>query len=219
MADRTPTLEALLRTAINSSLLEVHTMLPARVTRVDLANGRCDCQPTIKRRYDTETAVDIPVITNVPIAFYRAGAAHITLPLKVGHTVMLMFSERSLDVWLNKGGQVDPADPRKFHYSDAVAYPGLYPFDQAPSADANDIVIRNEDATIRIKPDQVELYGNGDAVALASKVMDALDDIKSTFDAHDHLGVDSLGGPVTLQPPLVPIPGAADVGSDKVKLD
>jgi hypothetical protein len=84
---------------------------------------------------------------------YRAGDAFISLPLKRGDYVGLLFSERSLDIWLATGGTVDPKDPRKFDISDAVAYPGIYPFSMPPvGADADNIVIRNGLGSLEITP-------------------------------------------------------------------
>lgn len=221
-SEGTPSLEKIIDDAIENRLAEMHTCIPARVVRVNVAKAQCDVRPLIKRKYADETVVDLPVITNVPIAFYRAGPAFISLPLKKDHIVMLLFSERSLDIWLSKGGSVDPLDPRKFDLSDAIALPGIYPFNDPPSgASADDIVIRNGSASILVKPDAIELYGNGDAVALASKVMENLEAIKSAFDGHTHTV--STTGNASAQTGTAaapsPMPALSAVASTKVKAE
>lgn len=224
MTMQTPSLQKVIDDAIESKLLEVHTCLPARVTRVDVTKAQCDVKPLIKRKYANETIVELPVITNVPIAFYRAGQAFVSLPVKVGDIVELRFAERSLDLWLTKGGTVDPLDSRRHHLSDAIAYPGIYPFTDPPTgASATDIVIKNETSKITIKPDQIELYGNGDAVALASLVLSRLETIKSTFDSHTHTQGSYInsGGPVTGSSgaPTSTMPTPDSVASTKVKTE
>lgn len=52
----------------------------------------------------------------------------LALPVAVGDTGLLIFSDRSLDVWLATGGIVDPGDDRRHALSDAVFVPGLRPF-------------------------------------------------------------------------------------------
>jgi hypothetical protein len=148
-----PSFERAMDEAIERKLADVHTCLPGKVLKVNLALGMVDVQPLLKKKYLDETVVDIPPITNVPLATYRAGKAFISLPVKKGDSVLLFFSERSLDRWLAKGGSVDPADPRKFDLSDAIAYPGLYPFTDPPLGVSTDnIVIRNNLASIELQP-------------------------------------------------------------------
>lgn len=215
-----PSAAEVINNSIDAKLLEIFTALPAKVVRVDVKKGMCDAQPVLKRKYADGTVVELPVIVNIPIASYRAGQAYITLPLKVGDFVMLHFSQRSLDIWLSKGGTVDPLDPRHHHISDAVAYLGVYPFTDAPTdASPDNIVIKNASSKITIKPDQIELYGNGDAIALASKVLSELNGIKSAFDSHTHLYNPGPGGPTPTQAPAAPMPAPQSVASTKVKAE
>ena len=208
-----------LEDAIENRLNSVYTMIPGVVKAVDVPAGKCTVQPLIKKKYGDQTVVEQPSITNVPIANYRAGDAFITLPVKVGDTVELRFSQRSLDVWLSNGGNVDPKDGRKFNISDCIAYPGMYPFSDPPvGASANDIVIKNQEATLIIKPNALELYGNGDAVALASKVMSELNKIKTAFEGHGHPVTTSGGSGATTGITAGPIT-FVDVGSTKVKAE
>jgi len=217
--------------AIEARLGELHTCMPAKVVKVDVAAAKCDVQPILKRKYGDGEVVKLPVISNVPISFYRAGNAFISLPVHVGDYVELRFSERSIDIWKSKGGDVDPLDPRKFDLSDAIAYPGLYPFTMPPEgATANDIVIKNDQSTIIIKPDGVmeitgsaiklladliELSGNSDAIALGSKVLTELQKLYTHAITHVHGGVTTGGGSTAISP--TPIVAPVAVASTKVK--
>lgn len=231
-----PSLSKVIEDAIEERLSTLNTMLPARVVRVDVPAGVCDVQPSLLKKYSDEVVVPMPVITNVPIQNYRAGNAFISLPVKVGDLVELRFSQRSLDIWKSKLGDVDPLDPRKFHLSDCVAYPGMYPLKDPPEgASATDIVIKNDQTTFTIKPngemqvsapnairllaDLIVLSGDGDAVALASKVANELQAIKTAFDSHTHLYSPGPSSPAPTAAPAVPMPAPGDVASSKVKAD
>jgi hypothetical protein len=54
--------------------------------------------------------------------------ADLVVPVEVGDTGLLVFADDSLDIWLSKGGLVDPLDDRHHALSDAVFIPGLRPF-------------------------------------------------------------------------------------------
>lgn len=228
------TLTTVIDNQIDARLAELHTCMPAKVVKVDVAAAKCDVQPLLKRTYGDETTVKLPVITNVPISFYRAGKSFISLPVHVGDIVELRFAERSLDIWLEKGGEVDPLDPRKFDLSDAIAYPGVYPYNDPPAgATANDIIIKNDQTVFTIKPDGnlivnssnsiellsnlIKLTGDSDAIALASKVMTELQKIQTWAASHTHLYSPGPGGPTPSGPaaPVLAVPTA--VASTKVK--
>jgi hypothetical protein len=253
----TPTLSKVIEDAIDAKLYGLHTMLPGKVSKVDVAKGKCDVQPLLMRQKADGTVTALPPIPNCPIASYRAGKSGVFLPVKVGDYVEIRFCERSLDVWLSKGGTIDPADRRKHNLSDAVVYPGLYPFSDPPvSADPANLVVVNDKAKITEKPtgeividanagqskitlkadgtieltgataikalsDLIVLSGDGDAVALASKVMTELNAIRSTFNSHTHNYMDATGAAGTPVPQVTQAPSAmaapGEVKSTKVK--
>lgn len=180
----TPSLSAVLAKAIDAALLEMHTCLPGKVVRVDVTKSQCDVEPLLKRQYWDGEIVALPVITNVPIGFYRAGKAFISLPVKIGDFVELRFSERSLDLWLLQGGLIDPNEGRKFHLSDAIAYPGLYPFSDPPvGASATDIIIKNDVAKITLNPTgKFKIEGAGaELLDLLISVLSQLETITTTL--------------------------------------
>lgn len=130
---RNPTLAALLNRALDTRLGELRVSVPARVERYDATKQLVDVKPLVKDPVsDVDTGdisyVSVPVIVNVPVAFPGAGGFRITFPISLGDTVLLVFSDRSLDKWLDQGGEVSPDDSRVHNLSDAVAYPGIRPF-------------------------------------------------------------------------------------------
>lgn len=151
--DFTPTLAQVIKDAVEQRLTEVHVCLPAQVVSYDSSKQMATVQPSFLRKYQTGEVVQMPVINNVPVAFPRAGKAYLSLPMNAGDHVLLVFSERSLDVWLSAGGIVDPNDSRKHHISDAIAIPGCYPFNNPISgASSSDVVLGNDQSKIVLQP-------------------------------------------------------------------
>ena len=119
----------MIKAAIEQRLLTVHTHLIAKVLKYDATKQRCDLQPEVRQpKYDesgTRTAKQVPVLVDVPVAWPRFGGFRIVGRLNPGDRVLVEFMEHSLDRWKPNGGDVDPADDRRFHIADAVAIPGV----------------------------------------------------------------------------------------------
>lgn len=152
-----PSLAEAIRRAISSATMELRVAMPGKVVRYDKEKQVVDVQPVFKRKYKDGSVTDPPVIYSVPVAFPRAGDAFIALPLKPGHSVLLIFSDRSLEKWSSAGDLHEPEDTRTHDISDAVAYPGTYPGSSpVPVNNDDDIIISNgkgEGRTeMRIKP-------------------------------------------------------------------
>ncbi len=112
-----PSLAKVIGDAIQARLAALRVGLPAKVVSYDAAAQRVSVKPLIQDRYvdlatGAETSEDLPVIVDVPVLFPQGGGYRITFPLAVGDVGWLQFADRSLDVWLNRGGVVDPGDSR-----------------------------------------------------------------------------------------------------------
>lgn len=179
MAEKPTTpLEKVIQTAIDSALKEVHTCLPAVVTRVDYPNQLIDAQITIKRKLAGEL-VNLPLLVNVPIRYWRSATFSITFPIEVGDHVKILFAERSIDTWLTEGGIQNPFDIRKFSLSDAFAEPVMYHQKNViPNFDSTNLEIKTNDGSgsIKITPSG-DIYLNGSADSVI-----AYTDMKAAFD-------------------------------------
>jgi len=143
--EATPTLAKNMKQTSEAAALNLWVHLPGEIVRYDSSKMLADVQPQFKRKYKDGTVTDMPIIYNVPVAHPRAGSAFIHLPLKKGDNVLLMIADRSMEKWLSSGGKVDTEDARNHDLSDAIAYPGLYPFNNnVPVSNGDDIIIRNE---------------------------------------------------------------------------
>jgi len=150
----TPDLARVISDAVRYHLGEVNTAIPARILKYDPTKQEAEVQPLIKRRYKDGVAVSRAPITGVPVVFPAAGGGIITFPVQVGDTVLLIFSQRSIDRWVrSEGGEVDPLDNRKHDISDAMAIPGLFTLNQALQSDPDNVIIKFSGAEIALTPD------------------------------------------------------------------
>lgn len=203
----TPSFAEAIGAAIDSRVASVWVSLPGQVVAYDAVKQKCSVQPLIKQAYETEdgdrATETIPVIHDVPFLFPRSGGFGVTWPVTVGDTVLLVFTSSSLDIWLTRGGVVDPGDDRRGDLTDAVAIPGMFDFAHVPTdAPANSLVI------------------HGSAVKLGSSAANDpvirksdLDAVISALNTHVHTGVTTGAG--SSGPRLTPF--ANQPGSSVVK--
>lgn len=186
MSSETPdpsaiTLPEVIRVQIRERLADVRTCMPGRVVAYKKETQEAAVQPLLKgsrRGQDGERIVDVlPVIEHVPVVFPGTGAYSLTWPIKVGDTVLLVFSESSLDKWLVSGDIVDPADPRRFTITDGIAIPGLRSFNDA----LDDVP---DDAIVLTSPDPIRI-GDVDAADPVARKSD-LDAIVDMINGHVH---------------------------------
>ena len=190
MADKRTQLETVIQTAIDSALKEIHTCLPAIVTRVDAANQLIDAQITIKRKLAGKLVL-LPLLKNVPIRYWRSKTFSITFPIEVDDHVKILISERSIDTWLTQGGIQDPFDIRKFSLSDAFAEPVMYPqTDLIPDFDPNNLEIKTNSGNTKIivKAEGVDIITTGSTNITSSKTTINNDvDIIGKLDVSDRI--------------------------------
>lgn len=154
-----------MRQAVLFQLYDVHTALPGQIISYDHTTQRATIQPCLKKSYLDGTTQEMPILNNVPVIFPRAGRASLTFPVASGDTCLLLFIERSTDLWKSVGGVVAPNDPRKFDLSDAVAIMGLMPFTE------NSLSDNNEDVLLTYKGSNIRIKASGDIqIETASKV-------------------------------------------------
>jgi len=224
MADPRTTLETVIQTAIDSSLKELHTCLPAIVQSFDKTEQTVDVQPTIKRKIKGEL-VDLPLLTGVPIRFPKTSDFSITWPIKTDDHVLVIFAERSIDNWLINGDLQSAGDLRKHSLSDGFAIPMMYPqTDLISSFDDTNLQIRTSSGSgITLTPGGIiELNGNADFVTAYTDLKIAFDQLKTDlnnfitiFNAHIHSGV-TTGPGSSGSSPTPGTPSTADMSGAKV---
>jgi hypothetical protein len=151
---------------IESKLIDLHTAMPATVVSFDASSQTVSVQPTFKRVYNDGTVQLLPIINNVPVVFPSAdgGSAILSMPVKAGDHVLLVFAQRALDQWLEKGSPQDPIDPRKFNLTDAICIPGMFPkTKKSARVSTNSVRLEYQGAKIELFPDGKVTVGDGTA--------------------------------------------------------
>ena len=133
---RQPSLQEGVNGYIDYALNNVYTSIPAVVVNVhnSFNDQRIDVQPSINTKYKNGSSKEHPTILHVPVIMPSSSTSAILFPLNVGDTVLLVFSQRGLDVFKSGNGLPStPTDFRKFDKRDAFAIPGAVPFAKAPN--------------------------------------------------------------------------------------
>jgi len=154
---KTPTLIETMDAVVDRHLTEMHVALAVEVVSYDYDKNMVVVQPVLKRKYKNESsAVKLPTISNVPVAFQRMGKGHLRIPVSKGDTGQMIINERSLDGWLASGGIIDPNDTRKHALIDGVFYPGLNPNNNPISSSA-----AQSSLELKLKNSYFEILDNG----------------------------------------------------------
>jgi len=140
--DESPDLVDVILDAIRSNQLELNSVMPGTIVSYDAANQTAVVQPSFKITYfepgGTESRAEID---DVRVIFPRSGQQGLVFPVSAGDSVLLLFSQRSLDDWLDEGGEVELSDTRLHNINDAIALVGFASIaERLDPAPANDRV-------------------------------------------------------------------------------
>lgn len=124
-AERLDDREESLRLALEGVQAQLWTALPGIITAVDLAAQTCSVQPAITGEITgangATTAVQLPLLVDVPLVFPRAGGFALTFPVRAGDECLVIFACRCIDGWWQSGGVQPPAESRMHDLSDGFA--------------------------------------------------------------------------------------------------
>lgn len=155
---------------------QIRVAMPAIVTSVDLARQVVSVRPALMgklRGYEGNvTETQYPVLTEVPIAFPRAGGLCITYPVAVNDECLVVFADACIDFWWQSGGIQSPKDSRSHDLSDAIAIFGLSSQPRKLSnVSANAIEIRTDSRSdyISLTNGKLEIQINGETKVTAQK--------------------------------------------------
>ena len=150
----------ILNDIIASRLSEVFTQIPAKVTDVSMiAEGKpfINAEPLINTKRSDGTYYELAEVLEVPLMVYSAnnGIAKLTMPIKVGDTVMLLYSMRDTEDYLTK----DRTTVANAEYLQTLseypimAIPCGYTQSDAVEVDPDNILFENDKIKIVMKPD------------------------------------------------------------------
>lgn len=171
-ADRRSALESAIQAGIDAAAKELHTCLPGEVVSFTPSTQLADIQLTIKRK-QSDQLVNIPLLSGVPVRYFKGSSYGVTFPLSPGDNVLVIFAERSIDTWLLNGGIQDPADIRRHSFSDAFALPMMYSQQAViPNFDASNLQIRTLDGSAKItvkSTGEITIDTTGDTIITSNK--------------------------------------------------
>ena len=128
--------EVTLRALLDGMRNALWTALPGSVVSFDADKVTVVVQPaiggTVIQPDGSRKAVNLPVITDIPVCFPRGGGCTLTFPIAAGDECLIVFASRAIDAWAQSGGVQPPSDARRHDLSDAFAIVG-------PQSQANKI--------------------------------------------------------------------------------
>jgi len=146
-------LTSIINEFINKRLLEVNISLPCTVKAYDAKKNKVDVEIGLKRKYVGNESQDLPIINDVPVQLPRSLNRYLFFEMQKDTEGLLVFSQRSLDIWIEQGGKVDPLDARTFDLSDAIFIPGLSSTANKLERLGEGVELRNEDMFIDLLKD------------------------------------------------------------------
>jgi Phage protein Gp138 N-terminal domain len=120
---------------VEASNTRLNTALPGIIVGVKNASGTLlDVQPAVNMLAETGETLPRSVILNVPAVMPQSSTGGLQFELNVGDPILLVFSQRGLEVW--KSGDGKPASPntmRMFDSRDCFAIPCVFPQATTPT--------------------------------------------------------------------------------------
>jgi hypothetical protein len=119
-----------IRSILEYGLEDVNTAIPAVILGIknEGRNLLIDVQPSINIRTREEQVIPRSSVLNVPMQQPASSQGGLIFPVKVGDSVLLVFSMRGIDRWKYGSGSPEaPSDFRKFDKKDCVAIPCIFP--------------------------------------------------------------------------------------------
>lgn len=128
------TLESMIKYYFDYRTRSLFTAMIGRVEGVRYEDeSRIDVKPLTNAVFaDYDDSEEFPTILNVPLIYPSSSTSAVTFPVNTGDTVLLVFAQKSLDVF--KGGTTSPHPPndyRVFDKRDAIAIPCIWPFQES----------------------------------------------------------------------------------------
>lgn len=116
-----------IRSHVSSMLKQLHTSVPAIVTKYDSVRQTVDVTVAIKTPLGFGEVIDPPTILEVPVIFPSGSDWVMAGPLVAGDAVLLQITMYSLDEYLNgsKGNIATPVSARTHELDDCFAIAGV----------------------------------------------------------------------------------------------
>ncbi len=188
----TKTLAQVTKKLIRNALLSCRVCVPCVITEV-LGNQKVQVQPLIQALYVGGVNQTLPVLNNVPVGMPRGNDWFVKFPIAPGDIGYCLFSDRSLDIYLNSPGNVPvaPNDARIHDLADPIFIPEPLAYSTQTQDETTDMVLANgleAGAQLRIKKSGM--------FAIQNEITELLSQIKLLVDTLSTAST-VAGGPFT----------------------
>lgn len=207
--------------------MRLNTSIPGIINAFDPATQKVSATPAIKAKYVSPEGdvfyLQYPMITNIPLAIIRGASVSFTQPITEGYPCTLIFSQRSIDNFIEEGTYANPVDGpipltaaiRCMDMTDAMCFPGVITKADTISDYATDAIeIRSDDGKVKVsvksnsltlKQDSATMQISGGNITMSAATINitgttavnisspATKIDSKSFLAHKHSGV-STGG-------------------------
>jgi hypothetical protein len=165
-----------IKAGVQEALRGLYIGMPGRLEAYDHKTGKGQVKPLIQEPDQKGVLRSLKPISGVPVVMPGGSSASLYLPPAVGDTGWISFSHRSIENWLDKGGDASPGDPRIMDMSDAVFWPGLRPFSEGSLGEEEGAAIfKNGLAKIKIKDGKIAIGSEtAELLDLLSQQLDLL---------------------------------------------
>lgn len=159
------------RAAAFNNAAQLRVAIPGIVESFDAEKQTVSVQPAITENIqvgeEAAKATQLPVLTDIPICFPRAGGYCLTLPIKKGDECLLIFADMCMDGWWQSGGVQDQMETRRHDLSDAFAIIGTTSQPRKVSGySADKLQMRTDDSSVIVELDKggssVNVRASGD---------------------------------------------------------
>ena len=171
----------------------INTAIPGVITKYDAGTKKAEVKPLIKETFWNGEVLSMPVIVNTPVIFPATQRGGIIFDLQAGDTVLIIFSQKSMERWLASGKEVEEGVARHFDLTDGIAIPGLYSFASQNPFPGDDVTVYSNKGRFVINKDDKVAIGNESA-----ELLDIIDQLISAIMAAEY-GVYPLANPAPFQ--------------------
>jgi hypothetical protein len=181
ITERLDTPEEESRASAFNNAAQLRVAIPGIVESFDPDAQTASIQPAVTENIQTgeddAKPTKLPLLTDVPVCFPRAGGYSITLPIAKGDECLIMFADMCIDGWWQSGGVQDQMETRRHDLSDAFAVVGVTSQPRKLDSYSTDkLQIRTDDQSVIVEIDKGASAVNVSAAEkLTAKVSDVID--------------------------------------------
>ena len=176
--EETVTFEKLLKDLIKDASMKLYVSFPAMIQEYDPATQSATVEIMLKKKYTLgdEKGVERPPLLDVPVhhSAGNGGKKFLHIPLVKGDLGMVLFSDRSLDLYLAGDGVTKTlaGNSRSHSLSDGWFIAGVQPFAKAlEGVNARDTILQNESTKITMKDSTIAIdNGTNELIAVLEEL-------------------------------------------------